>query len=99
MRLGWIILLVVLGAPKPPAAAPPTFTEVLIGPADPLNVTGLNLGDYDGDGDLDLGVQSVIAGGARVARLYKFDAGAYTHDTSVSLVGVIEGPIVFADPD
>ncbi|MDI7276155.1 MAG: FG-GAP-like repeat-containing protein, partial [Anaerolineae bacterium] len=55
-------------------------------------------GDYDNDGDLDVVLCGITASGARVARIYRNDGGAFVN-IGASLPGVSAGAVAWGDYD
>ena len=57
--------------------------------------------DYDGDNDLDLFItgSDFSIGGTSPSKIYKNNAGVFTEDTSISLPGVKQSSIAWADYD
>jgi len=84
-----------------PTQAPPTFTEVNVGLSS-IIVSRLNFGDYDNDGNLDLGVQGwdpAAVGNPRFVKIYRNTGAAFAEETNAVLYPHNEGPIIFGDYD
>ncbi|UCG55940.1 MAG: VCBS repeat-containing protein [Phycisphaerales bacterium] len=74
------------------------FTDIDPGLVD-VGSSGLAIGDYDDDGDLDIAVAGYVSSVAgRVSRIYNNDGGIFT-DIGAGLTGVSGNAIAWADYD